>query len=161
MACVSTVAMAQSSVGQSPTGTPAVPSTPAVTPQRIEPIIAPVTRAKPTTPKIDPAVAASLKAKAGQVAATVKNIPKQDALAAAKAALASAKVAVAKAMAAKKAPKKVAAEPTGAKTVNQAPAAVATVQAAAKVPSAGKVSPPTPAAPASTAPAIAPAAKPL
>lgn len=127
---------------------PAASQAPAapVTAQRIDPIIAPVSRAKPATPKIDPAVAASIKAQASQLANAVKAVPKQDALAAAKAALASAKVAVAKALAAKKAPAaKVAAKAPAAKSIVKAPA----VKTAA-----------TPATP-STVPVAAPAAKPL
>jgi hypothetical protein len=129
---------------------PAVTPAPAspVTVQRIDPIIAPVNRAKPVAPKIDPGVAASIKAQASQLANTVKSVPKQDALAAAKAALASAKVAVAKALAARQAPAtNVAAKPTIAKTAVKAPA----IRTAAK---------PVTTAPPAT-PAAMPAAKPL
>jgi hypothetical protein len=132
-------------VTSAPAASPAPP-----TAQRIEPIIAPVNRAKPTTPKLDPAVAASIKSKAGQLATAVKAVPKQDAVAAAKAALASAKVAMAKALAAKKtATVKPAGKPTAAKPLVKSPS----VATAAKAPAAAATRP--------VDPPIVPVAKPL
>jgi hypothetical protein len=102
-------ALAQAPVVNPPAAVAAVPVAPPTTAQRIDPMIAPVKRATPAKTKIDPTLAASLKAKGAQLAGAVKAMPKKDAIAAAKTALASAKLALAKAVAAKKAP----AQPAG------------------------------------------------
>jgi hypothetical protein len=151
MALPSTAVLAQTT---GPTPTPATAAGPA-TAQRIDPIIAPVKRAAPAKTKIDPALAASIKTKAGQLATAVKAVPKQDAIAAAKAALASAKAAMAKALAAKKAEKttKAAAAKVPVKTAAKAaPAKPVTSKPVATSPSAAAA----PAQPAGSAPAAKP-----